>query len=69
MCRLFPRKTVVLYRLCRSDIAKEYYEYFVEQLADAGVKSVQTGVFGADMQVELVNDGPVTILLDSSELK
>lgn len=51
------------------DIAKDYYEYFVEQLADAGVKSVQTGVFGADMQVELVNDGPVTILLDSSELK
>lgn len=51
------------------DLAKEYYEYFVEELKKSGVKSVQTGEFGADMQVELVNDGPVTILLDSKELK
>lgn len=51
------------------DLANELYEYFVEQLKGAGVKSVQTGEFGADMQVELVNDGPVTIILDSKELK
>lgn len=51
------------------DLANELYEYFVEQLKAAGVRSVQTGEFGADMQVELVNDGPVTIILDSRELK
>ena len=44
------------------------YEYFVKGLKDAGIKSVETGEFGADMQVELVNDGPVTIILDSREL-
>ena len=45
------------------------YEYFVKGLKDAGIKSVETGEFGADMLVELVNDGPVTIILDSKELK
>ncbi len=49
--------------------ANELYEYFVEELKKTGVKSVETGEFGADMQVELVNDGPVTIILDSKELK
>ncbi|MCR5207230.1 MAG: D-tyrosyl-tRNA(Tyr) deacylase [Eubacterium sp.] len=44
------------------------YEYFTELLKEAGVKSVETGEFGADMQIELVNDGPVTIILDSREL-
>ena len=50
------------------DIANELYEYFVGELKTAGVKSVQTGEFGADMAVELLNDGPVTIVLDSKEL-
>lgn len=50
------------------DIANELYEYFVGKLKTAGVKSVQTGEFGADMAVELLNDGPVTIILDSKEL-
>lgn len=45
------------------------YEYFVQGLKDAGVKRVETGEFGADMQIELVNNGPVTIVLDSKELK
>lgn len=45
------------------------YEYFVQGLRDAGVKRVETGEFGADMQIELVNNGPVTIVLDSKELK
>ena len=40
------------------------YEYFVEELKKAGVRSVQTGEFGADMKVASVNDGPVTIVLD-----
>lgn len=44
------------------------YEYFVELLRESGVKSVETGEFGADMQIELVNDGPVTVILDSKEL-
>lgn len=50
------------------DIANELYEYFVQGMKNSGVASVQTGVFGADMAVELVNDGPVTIILDSKEL-
>lgn len=50
------------------DIANELYEYLVGELKTAGVKSVQTGEFGADMAVELLNDGPVTIVLDSKEL-
>jgi D-tyrosyl-tRNA(Tyr) deacylase len=49
--------------------AKRLYEYFVDEIKKSGVKSVQTGEFGADMQVELVNDGPVTIILNSGELK
>lgn len=48
--------------------ANELYEYFVESLKKAGVSRVETGEFGADMKVELVNDGPVTIILDSKEL-
>lgn len=47
--------------------AKKMYEYFNQQLHSYGV-DVETGVFAADMQVQLVNDGPVTILLDSREI-
>lgn len=42
------------------------YEYFNEQLREHGI-TVETGIFGADMKVELLNDGPVTIILDSAE--
>jgi D-aminoacyl-tRNA deacylase len=45
--------------------AEELYNRAVEAVRAAGVTRVATGVFRADMQVELVNDGPVTILLDS----
>lgn len=44
--------------------ANEFYEEFILQIKNEGVQ-VQTGVFGANMQVELINDGPVTIVLDS----
>ena len=44
------------------------YEYFIQGLKASGVKKVETGEFGADMQVHLINDGPVTIILDSKEL-
>lgn len=45
--------------------AEPLYRRFVELLAAAAARPVATGVFGADMRVELVNDGPVTIVIDS----
>jgi D-tyrosyl-tRNA(Tyr) deacylase len=49
------------------DVAQQRYEALVDRIRTSGVK-VETGVFRADMQVTLVNDGPVTILLDSRRL-
>ena len=46
-------------------VAEPLYEAFVEQLSTAMEKRVQTGRFDADMQVSLLNDGPVTICIDS----
>lgn len=46
--------------------ARQFYEYFVERVRKAGLRC-ETGTFQAMMKVELVNDGPVTILLDSSK--
>jgi D-aminoacyl-tRNA deacylase len=48
--------------------AEALYDRFVAGLRAAGVARVETGVFRTDMAVELVNDGPVTILLDSTRL-
>lgn len=50
------------------DHANELYEYFVE-LMRKELKHVGTGEFGADMQVNILNDGPVTIVMDSNVLK
>ncbi|MBQ4129529.1 MAG: D-tyrosyl-tRNA(Tyr) deacylase [Ruminococcus sp.] len=50
------------------DMANELYEYFCKRIKDDGVQDVKKGIFGADMKVSLLNDGPVTILLDSKEL-
>lgn len=50
------------------DLAEPLVRQFADCLAEAGVQSVQQGVFGARMQVEIHNDGPVTIWLDSAEL-
>ena len=50
----------------RPERAKELYDYFVEQVRAKGLRC-ETGIFQAMMQVELVNDGPVTILLDSQK--
>ena len=47
------------------DKASEFYDKFCDELLGLGVKKVAKGVFGADMQVSLVNDGPVTICLDT----
>jgi D-aminoacyl-tRNA deacylase len=52
-------------RAARGDISQPLFERFVARLAAELGKPVQTGVFGADMQVALVNDGPVTLALDS----
>ena len=49
----------------RPDFAVPMYEKFCGRLSALFGKPVQTGVFGADMQVALVNDGPVTIIMDS----
>jgi D-aminoacyl-tRNA deacylase len=51
----------------RPERAKELYEYFVAQLRAAGMRC-ETGVFQAMMDVELVNAGPVTILIDSEKI-
>lgn len=47
----------------KPDKANELYEYFISKCIEENIK-VEHGIFGADMQVELVNDGPVTILLE-----
>jgi len=49
----------------RPEIAIPLYEKFVKQLGIASQTEIATGIFGADMQVALINDGPVTICLDS----
>lgn len=50
----------------KPDTAIPIYEQFVEKLSIAIGKEVSTGEFGADMKVELVNDGPVTIIIDTN---
>ena len=52
-------------RSAREDVAVPLYENFVHALESALARGVARGVFGADMQVGLVNDGPVTIWIDS----
>lgn len=54
-------------RAGKPDMAKEMYEYIISECGKT-VKIVETGSFGADMKVELLNDGPFTILLDSEEI-
>ncbi len=54
-------------RAARPEIAVTIYERFVQRLNQLFGRPVQTGQFGADMQVELVNDGPVTIIIDSKD--
>ena len=51
----------------KPDIAIPLYEKLIEQLKTDLGKAIGTGVFGADMKVELLNDGPVTILIDTKQ--
>ena len=52
-------------KAAKPEIAIPLYKQFVAQLEKEAEKPVQTGEFGADMKVELINDGPVTIVIDS----
>ena len=52
-------------KAARPDVAKRLYEQFINVLQLQFSKKIATGVFGADMNVSLVNDGPVTIIIDS----
>ena len=54
-------------RAAHTDIAIPIYNNFVSKLSQTSGKEVCTGEFGAMMQVELVNDGPVTIIIDTKE--
>ena len=53
----------------RPDLAVPCYERFLAELGSQGLRGVQHGEFGADMQVRLCNDGPVTIVIDTDEWK
>lgn len=52
-------------RASKPDFAVPMYEKFIAELSQQLGKTVKTGIFGADMQVSLVNDGPVTICIDT----
>lgn len=52
-------------KAARPEIAIPLYENFVKTLESAIEKNIQTGVFGADMKVALINDGPLTMIIDS----
>ena len=52
-------------RAAKPDFAVPMYELFVKTLQFESKRPVSTGVFGADMKVSLLNDGPVTIIIDS----
>ena len=56
-------------RAAKGEPARAAYEAFLKELSAQGLAEVQHGEFGADMQVSLVNDGPVTIVMDTDEWK
>ena len=56
-------------KAAKPDVAIPLYESFIRQLEEDLKAKVQTGKFGADMQVALINDGPVTIIIDSKNVE
>ncbi len=63
-CRKGNRPSFI--RAGKPDLANELYEYIIQKCRD-GNGHVETGIFGADMKVQLCNDGPFTIILDSED--
>lgn len=53
-------------RSAAPELGEKFYEMFIEMVNSRGIQA-QTGVYGADMDIELINDGPVTILVDSEK--
>ena len=53
----------------KGELAVPCYEKFLEEMSHQGLKDLQHGEFGADMKIDLVNDGPVTIVIDTDEWK
>lgn len=54
-------------RAARPDVAIPLYQYMIDKLAELTGKPTATGIFGADMKISLVNDGPVTIVMDTKD--
>jgi D-tyrosyl-tRNA(Tyr) deacylase len=54
-------------RAARPDKAIPLYEQMIDTLAELTVKQIATGIFGADMKISLINDGPVTIVMDTKD--
>lgn len=66
-CRKGRRPSFV--RAAPPDVAAPLVDYFVGRLRQAGIRRVETGEFGAMMLVEIYNDGPFTIVLDTDDLR
>lgn len=64
-CRKGNRPSFI--RAGKPDMANEIYEYVISEIGKKGFKA-EHGIFGADMKVSLLNDGPFTIILDSDEI-
>ena len=54
-------------RAAEPSIAIPLYEQFIDKMQESFSSKIQTGIFGVDMQVQLVNDGPVTIIIDTKQ--
>lgn len=65
-CRKGNRPSFI--RAARPEVAEPLYDYFNSQLRETYEITVETGRFGADMKVDFINDGPVTILMDTAEM-
>ncbi len=52
-------------RSAKADISKPFYDDFVKKALNVSGLNVKSGIFGADMKIQLINDGPVTIFMDS----
>jgi D-tyrosyl-tRNA(Tyr) deacylase len=64
-CRKGRRPSFI--EAARPEAAIPLYEGFIQLIGSYGVSKVETGIFGADMAVEIVNDGPVTMIIDTKQ--